>query len=302
MKMTALTRWIPAVAMVAITSAALAGDATNTVTFAPKFTKGAEARYTFDYTSTAMQAGMGQQNKREVKQEIQLVARVKDVTPAGATVDLTYERITLNIKDAANQIFFDSKNPPAQDPKHFEVEQVRPIAGQSVTITLDRDGEITAVTPPASLPPSIANGPMTKDYTTVEGVQRNFGRIFGFSNDDAIKPGERWSRQAIVVDAPLDLNVTTDYTFNSMNGDIANLASTGKAIIQPSKNAPPLPFNLTEFNATGTYGWNTKIGMLDTMTFNWKSTKNSDLQGIKLDFTTEYTVRLTRVPSGNATN
>lgn len=293
MKTNRLSTWMPA-AVVLVATAAIAGESGQTQTFTPKFTKGAEWRYTLNYNTTSKVAGMGQNTKSETQREVYVVARVKEIDAQGATFDFTYDRIVMNYKDEAKQLAFDSKNPASQDPKNGEFEQVRPICGQTFTLKVANSGEIIGLMPPANLPPSASLGGATKDFVTTDGVQRLFGAIWGFNSDKAYKPGDSWPVNRIVSDPPLDLRLTTNYKFESMKGDIATVTSNGQAIIEPRAPGAPMPFNLAEFKANGTYGWNTRLGALEHSNFTWVSQKTGDLQGMKLDMSQEYTLSLRR--------
>jgi hypothetical protein len=281
-----------ALAVTALVAPAFAAD--QAVTFTPKFTKGAEARFTMQWDSTSTQAGMGQSNKTTTKREVNFVTRVKEIDAQGATIDLTYDRIAINFQEPSKTFSFDSNNPTSQDPKSFEIEQIRPICGQTFTLKVSNDGEVLEVITPANLPPQSSIGPLARDFVTVPGISRTFGRLWGFNSDAPYGTGQTWDVQRLVPDAPLELRLTTTYKFDSMKGDIATVTSDGKAVIEATKNGNPLPFNLSEFKASGTYAWNTTTGGLDSMTYNWTSGKAGDMSGLKLDFNETYTLRITR--------
>ncbi|HVZ94636.1 MAG TPA: DUF6263 family protein [Phycisphaerales bacterium] len=288
------SKWLSFAAAGLLAATAFAGEAAQNVSFAPKFTKGAENRYTMEYNTTNSTAGMGDTTSSQWNRKVWFTTRVKEVNEQthDATIDVTYERISMDIKEPNRQVSFDSKNPVANDPKSDEATALRPICGQTFQFKVDQYGEITSVTPPANLPPQSSMGAVTRDFVTTTGAQRVFGRVFGFGATKPMNTGESWNIQSIVTDAPLDLRLTNDFKLTAVKGNEATVTSDAKAVVEPSKNASPLPFNLSEFKATGTYGWNTKTGMLKNMNFNWKSAKTGDMNGLKLDLTEAYTIKI----------
>lgn len=231
-------------------------------------------------------AGLGEQT---MKQEIGLLLRVKEADPEkGATVELVYESLKVDLRSQDMEVSFDSTKKPASKPAakpgdptaSMPTEQdivdamLRPMVGTVITLELDADGNITRTSGGSALSMSgmlSAMSGMTGSPMPSAGAGGDaLGSLFSIAKGrGSAAVGESWTTEDTLDNAVIgSFKLTNKTTLKSHNRGIAELAFSGK--ISPGSQSSPGPLSgaaqVKESDFTGQAQWDTQRGMLKSMT------------------------------------
>jgi hypothetical protein len=192
--------------------------------------------------------------------EMVLLMNVQDVSPAGvATVETKFESLKLSSKSEAGEFSFDSTKP--QDKEDPIALLLGPIAGTSLTLQVDRAGNVTSVTGGEALN---AMGQMVSGSTG--GASQLFGPIFSTHPTTGFaKVGQSWEHEDRLSSGLLgDFTMKTRHTLQRVQGREAVVGISGR--IDPRSEAPgQSSFQLKDSSYTGSYVWDTGRGQLSKM-------------------------------------
>jgi len=266
---------LPAVAVVAFATAAPA--LAQEVDLRPRFKTGAETKFAMvisganEFKAEAMPGG-GQSTK--IDQEIDFTLKVKDVTSDGiATVDLTYDRMVMKV-GGMFEMTFDSTKPTDQDAGNMLASALRPLIGSSLTMTVDRDGNISKVEGFDKLKLNPSAQQMAGTLATADGVKSTFGQVFSTRKSDGrASVGDTWTNVDSVSAGQMGtVKTSITHTLKSHTGGMAKVDITGDLAIEGGM-MPEL--KLTTSEVTGNYIWDTEVGMLKSI----QTKQTSTMQG-----------------------
>ncbi len=266
---------VPAVALIAFASAAPA--LAQEVDLRPRFKTGAETRFAMaitganEFKAEAMPGG-GQSTK--IDQEIDFTLKVKEVTDDGiATVDLTYDRMVMNVSGMFD-LSFDSSKPTDEDAGNMLASALRPLIGSSLTMTIDRDGNITKVEGFDSLKLNPSAQQMAGTLATADGVKSTFGQVFSTRKSDGrANVGDTWTNvDSFSAGQMGTVKTSVKHTLKSHSGGMAKVDLVGDLAIEGGM-MPEL--KLTTSEVTGNYIWDTEVGMLKSI----ETKQTSTMQG-----------------------
>ena len=173
----------------------------------PKFTKGQVIKFKMNMTSSGTQnlpsidRGQPLQPlKQSMSQEIGLSLKVTETTPNENTkADLVYDTVKLSMTTPdGSKVEFDSTKPPAGDADPIAM-MLKSLVGLSMTLTIDKDGNITSVDSSSS---PLADAGMLKAFTGADVVKNLFGPITTTSKSNGeARVGESWTNED-QIDAP----------------------------------------------------------------------------------------------------
>lgn len=250
----------------------------ETVDLRPKFEKGAEASYDLAVSADnqyTMGAASGDAQKQHVEQTIGLKLVVKDVdAEKGATVDLIYESIKFKTEGGMMAAEFDSTQPKDKDAGNMFAESFRPLVGMTLTLTIDKDGNVTEVKGGEELSQGMA-GQMLAGYTTKGGVRGLLGPIFSTRQAKGeANVGDTWTYEDIMPGSMLgQMKIVSTHTLKSVDAGLATIAVNGKIELKAADAGPKM--EMKEGAYDGNYIWDTKAGMLKSM----KSTQVASMEG-----------------------
>jgi hypothetical protein len=264
--------------------------AASKVNLRPTFKKGQEVRFRVMIESSS-DAAAGE--KQTQAQEIGLLLRCTASDPeSGTTLDLVYESLRMEVKSPLVNVSFDSKRPPSNDDAVGSL--LRSIVGLTLPVTMDKDGNITAVGSGAG---AGGLGGLSEQFTGADMVKSMFGPIMTTRKSAGeARVGESWSTQD-TIDAPAgQINLTFTHTLDSHQGGKANISMKGKATLQPSPGgAAASKARIRDSSITGKTVWDTEAGMLHSLDSRQRLEVETMTEGQASVTTQDMTVKVSRV-------
>jgi len=224
-------------------------------------------------------------DEMKTKQDFVLVFKPMKVSEDGASeVSIVFEQIRSHVEGPGVEDSFDSSKPPPAKPKTSNPaeadplgglgktptleETLRPLVGESLSIVVDRDGNVTDVRGGEKLVRAL--NPMAPEEIAQMGGEEKmrdlFRSIVSTPGRRFAKLGESWSS-----DTDLDLfpvggsKLRTDYRLTNVQGAKGKIAFQGRLV--PSKDASPgaggLKLNKADYG--GTTDWDQEDGFARSM-------------------------------------
>ncbi len=239
-----------------------------------------------------------------------LVFKTRSVDEAGgAVVDVTFESITMKVDAAGMHQEFDSSKPapkpapPSDDPlksldNSLMLEGlIRPLVGETLTLTIDNTGKITKVEGGEKFSALFSSS--STPGSPPASTQSLFGGIFSLSPARTrAHVGESWT-----TDDTLNLSILgsirsrTVYTMNSASGSLAKIGMNGK--MSPVTEQPAgTVFTLKDLSNVGEYAWDSAAGFLDSMKLTQKFTGQMKLGELSGNISSTQSVTVTRLREG----
>lgn len=222
-----------------------------------------------------------------MKQELGLLLRVKEADPEkGATVELVYESLKVEMRTPDLEVSFDSTRKPAppaapsQSPgAAMPTEQdivdamLRPMVGATITMQIDPDGNITSTSGGSALSMAgmlsamagLTGGPMPA-ATGGDAL----GSLFSVAKGrGSAAVGESWTTEDTLDNSLIgSFRISNKTTLKSHARGLAELAFEGR--LDPGSQAAPGLLSgsaqIKESDFTGRATWDTQRGMLKSMT------------------------------------
>lgn len=229
-------------------------------------------------------------------QEFVLIFRPTKVGEEASEVEVVFESIKSKVDGPGVDDTFDSSKPapkPAKtapksnDPlQQLEAlakppsleELMRPLVGEALTLTLDRDGNITDVRGGQKLVRAL--NPMASAAMAQMGgdapIRDLFKSIVGMPGKPHAKPGESWSSATNLDVFPIgNASLRTDYKLTSVQGNLGKIVFSGglKPREDPSPGGGGLTISKAEYG--GTTNWDQADGFAASM--NAKQELNAEL-------------------------
>lgn len=243
--------------------------------------------------------GAAAESEMNTWQEFVLVFRPVRVSAEGSEVEVVFESIKSKVEGPGVDDTFDSSKPapkvtkPSQQapkpsdplqqlealtkPPSLE-ELMRPLVGDTLTLTIDRDGNITDVRGGQKLVRAL--NPMAPSAMTQMGgdapIRDLFKSMVGTPGKPHAKPGETWSSATNLDVFPIgNASLRTDYTLAGVRGDTGSIVFKGG--LKPREDASPGGGGLTISKAeyAGTTDWDQADGFARGM--NAKQELNAEL-------------------------
>lgn len=239
-----------------------------------------------------------------------LVFKTKSVDESGgAIVDVTFESITMKIDAAGMHQEFDSSKPPPKpappgsdpikslDDSSMLDSVIRPLVGETLTLTVDNTGKIIKVDGGekfAALFQS-AGSPGSPAPT----AQSLFGEIFSLSPAKThAHVGESWTTDDTLSLAMLgSFRSRTVYTMNSISEKLAKIGINGR--MSPVSEQPAgTMFTLKDLSNVGEYVWDSSAGFLESMHLTQKFSGQMKLGDLSGNVSSTQKVVVTRLREG----
>jgi hypothetical protein len=229
------------------------------------------------------------ESEMDTKQEFVLVFRPVKVAEETSEVDVVFESIKSHVEGPGVDETFDSAKPaPAKDAKNPKPastndplsaldalakppsleETLRPMVGEKITLTVDRDGNIIDVKRGQMLVRAL--NPMAPEAMMQVGgdtpLRELFRLIVGTPGKPYAKPGESWSSGTTMNVFPIgDTSLRTDYRLSDVRGDTGKIAFAGdlKPRDEPSPGAGGLKLGKAAYS--GSTVWDQKDGFPRSM-------------------------------------
>lgn len=240
----------------------------GSVDLRPRWEKGQELRYRMELNidGKARIPGMDGEQAQTSVQDIGLLLRVRDIAPdGGATLEVVYESLKFSMKSDAMDVRFDSSTPAQADNPYDAF--LRPIVGVTLTVAMDKDGNITSVSGGEGL----ASGPAAQfagQFTSADVVRNFFGPIMTVRKGSGrANVGDTWVNQS-TMGGPLGrFNTSITHTLASHRGGRAQIDLRGTTTLDGSAGNPAgIPsIAITDSSLTGKAMWNTETGQLESM-------------------------------------
>ena len=239
----------------------------------PKFKVGQVIRLKMDMRSsgkqtTASTPGLPATDaSQSMSQEITLSLKVKETDPAAGTkLDLVYDSFKISMKTPDGQdVTFDTSSKKKDDPL---ADLLAPLAGLTMAVTMDKDGNITSVDSGegGDLSSMLGGAGGLSQFTGADVVKNLFGPVMTTRKGAGeARVGESWTNDD-VIDAPWGkMKLSTTQTLASHRGSLATIDLRGKFDLMPTSSTSPAP-TIRDSLYTGKTLWNTETGMLDEMT------------------------------------
>lgn len=236
------------------------------------------------------------ESEMNTSQEFVLVFRPTRVGEESSEIDVVFESIKSKVQGPGVDDSFDSSKPapkptkpapkssdPLQQldalvkPPSLE-ELMRPLVGDKLTLTIDRDGNITDVRGGQKLVRAL--NPMAPSAMAQMGgdtpIRDLFKSIVGTPGKAYAKPGESWSSATNLDVFPMgNTSLRTDYSLTSVQGTVGKIVFSGG--LKPREDASPGGGGLTISKAeyAGTTNWDQADGFATSM--NAKQELNAEL-------------------------
>lgn len=242
----------------------------------PRLEKGRVFRFKMDLSSTEKQTPPKDAQDPNVPaesvsatqdQEIVLKLTVKDNNvETGSTLELVYESLKMKISNPMlgdDPLEFDSTKPAnANDPSGAAIaEMLGSVVGTALTISMDKDGNVTNVAAPASA------SSLGDSFTGKDVISGLVGQVFTLKKGDSVvRIGEKWTNDSVMAAAWGRTRITTNNTLASHRGGKANITIDGSISMEPLSPGQPIAISIRNSKLDGNAVWSTDDGMLDSMT------------------------------------
>lgn len=266
------------------------GNNKKLVDLRPKFRKGETIRFTMNLESkskTTIPALDDKPQEALSTHELGLVFKVKDVTDDGVTIELTFSRIKATRKTTDENEKFDSSQPPAKDKASTMGPQLRALAGTTLTLTLDKDGNVSNIDggdalmalapdggasgslPGGLAPPSTSGAPPGSPGNAGggSGFGAALGSIFNIKKGSGMASvGEEWTNSDSLNSGLLgSFTITDKNKLKSFNGSDAVVTVTGFIAPGSGGNESLSIVKIKDSSFAGDYTWSVREGMLRKM-------------------------------------
>jgi hypothetical protein len=304
----------------------------GTVDLRPRWERGQTIRYRMAQTSTS-QVPDPQDPKNPTKitnkQEIQFSLRVKDINAETgvATVDMVYDSLKIKLDGSGIVIDFDSTKPqptkpapgkpapnnPATPPASSDPldalkgldldkminDQLRKMVGTTLTLTIDRSGQITNISGGSELDPTGMLGALGGQGAGPAGAPQTGGSLFGplppanGNYSGLVRVGQKWSHADALAVGPLGaIKMITEHTLRSASAGTAEVLFTGR--IDPASAASNAQAQIKASSHSGRYTWDTAKGQLVSLNMDQKVVQQAPGQAGDATSTTSMTVERLR--------
>lgn len=248
----------------------------------PKFEVGQEIKYVLTQDSQGVMKRGDQEMKAAQKQNMTVSRKVATVDEKGATVELKVLRVEMTSDTPGGKVEFDSEKPADQDAGNMIAAQWRPVIGQTYTVHLALDGEITKVDVPAGLP--VMNN--------AEAIKSSFNALFRVrQGGEMTAVGETWKQTENIPTSPGMGALTNDaeLTLKSLKEENAVVSFASKVAFKEGQ-APP-GMEIKEGSVNGDITWNVKQGTLVKLEGKQRMNLVNGEAGMEVNGTTDVMVK-----------
>lgn len=296
----------------------------------PKFEQGQVVRYKLEQNSTSKTSADRDKTKNtssQMDQSIWIAMRTMQVDEKGvATVEVSYERVSLSIDSDEFKGAYDTAvppaattpstpspstkspttkppaTPPARNPDDREnaemlAQVVRPMLDSKMTLKIDAAGNIISATGGAGLSPSSLAGLDGLKSLPSSSNAGLLGPIFTAKKSSGrARIGESWTSDDTLDASVLgSMKMRTTHTLRSASGGMANVDIAG--LIDKSSEGKSGPLQIKDSTFAGRYRWDTAKGQLESMDINQSIAMEIAIEGLMLSSSHKARTRLTRLPN-----
>lgn len=187
-------------------------------------------------------------------------------------IDLTFERVYMQVRGGSMELTFDSDNPIEQDVGNLLAPTTRPLIGVRVRLAVEENGTIVSDSTPDD--PSQITNPVLQTFIGREVLQGLFGQIFTTFHETGIaEPGESWKRDESFYMLTVPVETETVYTLESAQGDTATISITGGF----TQNLGSSPIDPVSTALEGNIEWDVKRGMAKSVRLRLDATNKGEL-------------------------
>lgn len=220
---------------------------------------------------------------QKMTQSLGLRFRVVNVdAPKTATVELIYDSLRVSMDGPEGKLDFDSDAKPAPGARPAGKKPAAPspgaaadsspaanlsrVVGSTLTLTIDKDGNITKVSGGEGLVPSTPGDP-SSTLVTPAGVKELWGPIFTMRKaSGSASVGEKWKTTDTMDASPLGrFSITTESVLKSMSGPTASVDFKGTITPAVESAGGLMGFQVKDSTHDGSYRWDTGRGMLQSL-------------------------------------
>lgn len=245
----------------------------------------------------------GTEPDQEMTQAVDVRFRVVDAyAEGGATVEMIYDAIKLTTKGPLGDTAFDSTKPAAKDGDDPGAAYLRKIVGTTLTLRVDRDGNITDIKGGDALLPA-GLGDAASSLVSGPGVQQTWGPIFtGRKGSGEASIGEKWTTTDTLNVSPIGaFTITTESVLASARAGNAEVDFKGR--IEPARESsrPGEGIQIRSASHAGKYVWDVAAGSLRTLTMKQSMEAGGTLAGMAMSTTQKSETTVERL-EGRSTN
>lgn len=304
----------------------------------PKFEQGQVVRYKLEQNSTSKTSADRDKTKNtssQMDQTIWIAMRTMQVDESGvATVEVSYERVSLSIDSDEFKGAYDTAEPaatapstpaakppttkspttrppgtpsrpatpPTRNPDDRENAEmlalaVRPMLDSKMTLKIDAAGNIISATGGAGLSPSSLVGLDGLKSLPSNSNAGLLGPIFTAKKSSGrARIGESWTSDDTLDASVLgSVKMRTTHTLRSAAAGIASVDLAG--MIDKSSEGKSGPLQIKDSTFAGRYKWDTAKGQLESMDINQSIAMEIAIEGLMLSSSHKARTRLTRLPN-----
>lgn len=281
----------------------------------PKFKQGEQLRLRMemDNTSKVSIPAVDDKPREQVsKQEMMLLLKVKEVTEAGATLELSFQSVKMTQVSGKEKEEFDSARPASQDKDNPLAAPLRALVGTVFTVNIDKDGTISNIGGGAGLGAlgggglgGLGNslglggqgGAAGSGGAAGTGFQDALGSIFSVKKGSGLASvGEKWSTTDVLDTGLMGrFRMITDNTLKSLRNNEATVNTTGRMEPDTQAGGGASMFQIKDSFYTGSFVWDTKAGMVKRMEVDQKIVIDTNAGGAAMSMSSTGKTRVTRV-------
>lgn len=269
----------------------------------PKYKAGQDTKYKMVISQTAKtkskDADMGDTGDENSEQEIRFSLRVKSVDADGtANVDMVYESVKMSGEVNGEKVSVDTTKPATTD-KGSAAAGVRAMAGTTISMVIDKDGNIKQTTGGGGLLGGMGGdllGPIYSPSKAPGQVKRGQS----WTNVDEIGMGELLGPMRLVTTHTLESAANGEARVNVKGKIESGEESPGGTSKKNNKPTTDM-IKITKSDHNGSYVWDTERGELKSMNSTMKSEIKVDMGGLDFTRTGDQTMRLERIGTEPAT-
>jgi hypothetical protein len=266
-----------------------------------KWVKGHQQKYTMEVdrtfkTMATDEKAVAFEQAQTIKQTIGVMFRIADVQDDVAVVYLTYTDINMTLVDPTNTYSFDSRTRREKDSDNQLAGALRPLVGATITLRLNKAGEITGVGGNENYIAPGRLGQFAQQLAGTGALRNRWGPLFATKpGGGPVKPGESWTKVDDIDGGSMGVfKLSTTTTMESIESGIARAVIAGTFEL-PAKEGETQMFSVKESEYEGRTLWNTADGLIDTAETKQKvGIAGAQQQGMALNVETETKVTMYR--------
>lgn len=251
----------------------------STIDLTPRFVVGQENRYVVDMHSKSQTQFLDRSRVRlqEYQQRLRVKRKVVDANDSGATIELKYESVSVNLVAGNKLISFDSNGTNIPEAEEMMGAGVRDAMALTFTVKVDRLGKVLSI---SGNEKEVAKQAAT-NLINEDVLVRAMAPLYGLGKDPASAAvGESWTTTRVAAPSTTGVFTTTlTSTLLSAAEGRAHVTVTGAMTLALSDKAKAANAEFMSHDVRGEQIWSVEAGLVDRTAYRQVMEVQADVDG-----------------------